>query len=209
MGVNASTPCPPVLIEKHITWKPLPMSVSVVRSGLTALSLLLPICAFSAPAPASSVPPFDLTCKYDATAKKDAQAGIPKTLNEATFDGHLKWDGKNLELAGSMILNPLDALVFRNNHGPYILDHPKAKRVNRKEFGDPNVGAVSIGFTGPRKSPSAEQQENAEEFYSLTLQYEKGQLASIEINYASFELGVLANVGKAQSAHCTTTLPPR
>ncbi|ALM82825.1 hypothetical protein [Bordetella sp. N] len=197
-----------MLIEKHITWKPLPMPVSVVRSGLTALSLLLPIYAFSAPAPASSVPPFDLTCKYEAAAKNDSQGGIPKPSSETPFDGHLKWDGKNLELSGSMILNPLDALVFRNNHGPYILDHPKTKRVNRKEFGDPNVVAVAIGFTGPRKSSNAEQQENAEEFYSVLLQYEKGQLASVEINNASFELGVLANVGKAQSAHCTTTLRP-
>ncbi|WP_233236985.1 hypothetical protein [Bordetella sp. LUAb4] len=186
----------------------------VVRCGLTALALLLPICASSAPAASrvsSEVPPFDLTCKYDpsAAAKESSGNGIPAAAGagDAFFDGSLKWDGKNLALSGSMIMNPLDSLVFRNNHGPYMVDHPQAKSLNRREFGAPGGVAVSVGFSAQRPS-KAEGKEKTEEFYSVTLQFEKGKLAYMEVTGASFEQGVLIDAGKANSRHCVTTLSP-
>lgn len=183
----------------------------VVRRGLSVLAVLLPAYAWSAPASsraATDVAPFDVTCKYDASAPvKESGNGIPPAAGagDATFDGSLKWDGKNLALSGSMIMNPLDSLVFRNGHGPFMVDHPTVKLLNKRQFGDQSGTAVSIGFSGPRTSNKAEGKDKTEEFYSVMLQFEKGKLAYMEVTSASFEQGVLTDAGKASSKHCVTT----
>jgi len=186
------------------------MSNPVVRRAFAAFALVLPFCASSAPAPSrgsAEVQPFEVTCKYDASSKDDTGNSIPPASNEQSFDGSLKWDGSSLALSGSMIMNPLDSLVFRNNHGPFIFDHAKAKSLNRREFGAPGGVAVAVGFSAPRPS-KAEGKEKTEEFYSVTLQFEKGKLAYMEVTSASFEQGVLIDAGKANSRHCVTTLSP-
>jgi len=191
------------------------MFTPVVRCGLTAFALLLPIYASSAPAPskvASDVQPFELTCKYDpsAPATESKGNGIPPAAGagDGTFDGSLKWDGKNLALSGSMIMNPLDSLVFRNGHGPFVIQNPKVKALNKREFGDQSGTAVSIGFSAPRTSRNGEGKDKTDEFYSVLLQFEKGKLAYMEVTSASFEQGVLTDAGKASSKHCSTTFKP-